>query len=138
MLYYIKKYPLSLLILIAVVYLSFFNPPSIGESPFPHFDKFVHFCMYAGLSGILWLEHFWNHRKTRPNLKRGLIGAVLFPVLLGGLIEIGQAYLTTTRSGDIWDFFADILGVLIATLVCWYMIRPLFRKKNEKFKSKNI
>ena len=30
---------------------------------FPGVDKVVHFCMYGGMSGMLWLEFLRNHRK---------------------------------------------------------------------------
>jgi hypothetical protein len=33
--------------------------------------------------------------------------------LLGGLIELLQAYCTTTRSGEWFDFWADSIGVLL-------------------------
>ena len=29
---------------------------------FPGVDKVVHFCMYGGMSGMLWLEFLRNHR----------------------------------------------------------------------------
>ena len=57
MLYYIKKYPFSLAIILVVIYLSFFKPPKMDDIPlFPGVDKVVHFCMYGGMSGMLWLE----------------------------------------------------------------------------------
>ena len=38
MLYYIKKYPVSLLIILTVIYLSFFKPPTTDLSNFPYID----------------------------------------------------------------------------------------------------
>lgn len=64
MLYYIKKYPFSLLIILAVIYLSFFKPPSTRLSLIPNIDKVVHVCMYLGMSGMLWLEFIRAHKKT--------------------------------------------------------------------------
>lgn len=63
MLYYIKKYPFSLLIILAVIYLSFFKPPSTRLSLIPNIDKVVHVCMYLGMSGMLWLEFIRAHKK---------------------------------------------------------------------------
>lgn len=40
--------------------------------------------------------------------------AVVLPILMSGAIELAQAYLTTCRSGDWWDFAANSLGVLLA------------------------
>ena len=57
MLYYIKKYPVSLFIILTVIYLSFFKPPSTEISKIPNIDKVVHICMYFGMSGMLWLRN---------------------------------------------------------------------------------
>ena len=39
MLYYIKKYPVSLFIILTVIYLSFFKPPSTEISKIPNIDQ---------------------------------------------------------------------------------------------------
>ena len=62
MLYYVRRYPISLFIITAILYLSFFKPPSTGISTIPHLDKVAHFCMYFGLSGMLWLEFIRNQK----------------------------------------------------------------------------
>ena len=47
--YYIKKYPFSLAIILIVIYLSFFKPPRMDDIPlFPGVDKVVHFCTVWG------------------------------------------------------------------------------------------
>lgn len=56
MLSYIKKYPVSLFIVLTVIYLSFFKPPETDLNEIANFDKLVHIGMYAGMSGMLWLE----------------------------------------------------------------------------------
>lgn len=56
MLSYIKKYPISLFIILTVIYLSFFKPPKTDLNEIPNLDKLVHVCMYFGMSGMLWLE----------------------------------------------------------------------------------
>jgi hypothetical protein len=42
-------------------------------------------------------------------------------ILLGGLVELGQAYCTTTRSGEWLDFWADSIGVLLGNLLGWLL-----------------
>ena len=54
MLSYIKKYPISLFIILTVIYLSFFKPPKTDLNEIPNLDKLVHICMYFGMSGMLW------------------------------------------------------------------------------------
>ena len=63
MLYYIKKYPVSLAVILTVIYLSFFKPPTTELGTIPNLDKVVHICMYFGMSGMLWLEFLRAHRK---------------------------------------------------------------------------
>lgn len=122
--YYIKKYPTSLTIVLAVVYLSFFRPPSLEIGRIPHMDKICHCCMYGGLSGMLWLEFLRNHRMHGAVWWHAWIGAVLCPVAMSGIIELLQGYCTTYRGGDWWDLLANVLGVVIATLFAYKVLRP--------------
>ena len=108
MLYYLKKYPISLTIIVVVIYLSFFKPPSLEVGKIVGIDKVAHICMYAGLSGMLWIEFLRNHRKYDDVLWHAWIGAVLCPVLMSGAIELLQEYCTTYRGGDWFDFLANI------------------------------
>lgn len=100
MLYYIKKYPFSLLIILAVIYLSFFKPPSTRLSLIPNIDKVVHVCMYLGMSGMLWLEFIRAHKRRRADVARldrcipvsrsvqwsgGVVAAVLYHLPRGRL-----------------------------------------------------
>ncbi|MBO4984368.1 MAG: hypothetical protein J6C87_01840 [Bacteroides sp.] len=125
MLYYIKKYPLSLLVILAVIYLSFFKPPSLNSEllKIPHLDKLVHLCMYGGLSGMLWLEFLRAHRKDDTPLWHAWIGATLCPLFFSGVVELLQEYCTIHRGGDWLDFLANATGVLCATLIAYFGLR---------------
>ncbi|MDD2438486.1 MAG: VanZ family protein [Massilibacteroides sp.] len=130
MLYFLMKYPFSLLITATVVYLSFFHPPSIGVPLVPYFDKIVHFGMYGGLSGMLWLEFLRNHRNnSSPDLRHAWIGAVVCPIIFSGGIELIQKHFTSYRGGEWADFFANTAGVAVATLIAYCLLRPLILKK---------
>ena len=78
---------------------------------------------------MLWLEFLLNHRKRPLSLRHVLTGAALCPVFFGGLIEVGQEYLTSHRGGEWLDFLANTGGVLAASLFGWYVLRPLILKK---------
>lgn len=121
MLRYIKTYPLSLLVILAIVYLSFFRPPSTELDTVPGFDKVVHVCMYGGLSGMLWMEFIRAWRRRRSPLWHAWAGAFFCPVLFSGVIELLQEYATDYRSGDWLDFAANTSGALLASLLayCW-------------------
>ena len=87
MLYYIRKYPVSLLIILTVIYLSFFKPPQTEMESIPGIDKVVHVCMYFGMSGMLWLEFIRAHKKARVPMWHAWLGAWLCPVLFSGAVE---------------------------------------------------
>ena len=116
MFYYIRKYQISLLIIATVIYLSFFSPPSLDVPRFEGIDKVVHFCMYGGLSGMLWLEFLCNHKNSERVLWHAWIGAVLCPILFSGVIEVLQEYCTEHRGGDWLDLVANVSGIGVATI----------------------
>ena len=132
MLYYIKKYPVSLLIILTVVYLSFFKPPSTDLSRIPNIDKVAHMCMYLGMSGMLWVEFLRAHRRNDSSLWHAWVGAFVCPVLFSGMVELLQEYYTTYRGGDWMDFAANTTGALIASLASYYVLRPWMRKRSDK------
>ncbi len=132
MLSHIKKYRISLLIILTVIYLSFFKPPNTALNEISNFDKLVHICMYFGMSGMLWLEFLRGHRNDQVPLWHAWIGAYLCPVLFSGCVELLQAYCTSYRGGDWMDFAANSTGATLASLVAYYIVRPRMVRKKEK------
>lgn len=124
---YFKKYLLSLTVVVAILYLSLFTPPKTDIGQIPHIDKVVHLCMYGGLCLMIWLEYIRSH--TAIDWKRMIYGGILAPIAMSGCIELLQAYCTENRSGDWADFIANSLGVGLATLVGYYLLRPLIWHK---------
>lgn len=123
MLYYLKKYPLTLLTIAVIFYLSFFKPPQTDMETIPGIDKLVHTCMYGGLCFLLWIEYLRIHRNI--NRLRMLIGGIILPILLSGAIELMQTYCTEHRGGDWIDFAANSLGVILAAFVGYHILRPI-------------
>lgn len=130
----VRSYPLSVLVVAVVTYLSFFDAGNMPATSLAYADKLVHVLMYTGLSGIFWLEWIMVHRRMKKNVKKGMLYCFLMPVLFGGLIELGQEYLTTFRSGDWLDFAANVTGTAIATLFSLFVLSPVIRRisKNSK------
>lgn len=127
---YLKNYVISLFVIAVICYLSFFTPPETKAEEIPYIDKVVHFCMYGGLTFVLWTEYLWHH--SQINWKRLIMGGVVCPILMSGLIEIGQSTLTVNRSGDWMDFLANSTGVFVSALIGYYLLRPfIFRKKKK-------
>lgn len=121
---FILKYPLSLTVIAAIIFLSLFNPPSTGLDPIPGIDKIVHICMYGGLALMIWLEYIRHHQSL--DWKKIIWLAIVAPILLGGLMEIAQATMTENRSCELADLIADAIGVIAGAAVGYWVIRRFF------------
>ena len=124
MLYYIKKYPVSLFIILTVIYLSFFKPPSTEISKIPNIDKVVHICMYFGMSGNAVAGVSSRSPERQRPLWHAWAGAFVCPVLFSGMVELLQEYCTTYRGGDWLDFAANTTGAVLASMVGYFILRP--------------
>ncbi|MBQ0021593.1 MAG: VanZ family protein [Bacteroidales bacterium] len=116
----IKTYPLSLLTTLAIIILSVMPFPEIKMAQdIPLADKWVHFVMYGGLSLVVWFEMVRSENKSgiKKAAMQLLLWGLVMPALLGGVLEFVQEYLTTTRSGDVWDFIADAIGAVLGTIL---------------------
>ena len=127
---FVRKYPFSTLCLALIGVLSF--TPFFPETPLDNvkfIDKWTHLVMYGGTCSVIWWEHLRLCKKEtrRPNLRALFWFALVGMIILGGLVELGQAYCTTTRSGEWLDFYADSLGVLLGTIVGLLMRRLWFK-----------
>ena len=127
MFYFIRKYPLSLLVIAAILFLSLFNPPKTKLDPVNGIDKVVHVCMYLGLELIIWIEYLRHHENL--NWVKILIFGIVAPIALGGLLEIAQMELTDSRSGEWADLLADTIGVLVGAAIGYFAIQTIFKKK---------
>lgn len=114
----LKYYWTSIVLVLMILVLCFMNPPELPvEVSMSNFDKFVHFMMFSTLSGVV----FWNNTfyfKRKISSLRLFFGSFVFPLVFSGLIEIGQEYLTSTRTGDWVDFLFDGIGTLLGWIVC--------------------
>ena len=126
----VHRYPLSLVIILAIVYLSLFKVANDNLPKIENLDKVAHFCMYAGLCSILWFEYFKTHKQT--SLLKMIMGAVVAPILFSGAMEVAQVALTDNRSADWYDFLFNTLGVVAAIFIGLYVIRPVILKKRRQ------
>ncbi len=127
MIQFIRKYPLSLLVIAAILFLSLANPPKTKLDDISNIDKLAHVCMYCGLELMVWFEYL-HHHSTLFWFKIILLG-ILFPIVLGGLMEIAQMELTQGRSGEWADFIADTIGVVIGVAIGYLALRRLIRNR---------
>lgn len=131
--YYIRTYPLSIITIIVIWYLSFFTPPQTELNNVPFIDKIVHICMYGGLTMVIWFEYLRLHKFTVR--KKLITGGIILPIFMSGCIELLQAACTDNRSGDWLDFLANSLGVGLALPVSYYILRPIIKKIPAKMRN---
>lgn len=122
----LKTYPLTLLTVAVICYLSFFTPPQTELDNISNIDKLVHTCMYGGLSIIIWWEYLRKHDTIC--WKRFIPISVVSPIMMSGIIELLQAYCTTNRSGEWLDFAANSFGVVLAFIAGNSVLRRIMKK----------
>jgi len=114
MLRYVFRYKYSILLTFLIALLCLIPSSRIPHTSLfyiPHFDKFVHFSMYAPLSFVAFMESRITRQYSRHHLY--IISAIF---LLGGTIEILQATLVTSRTAEWTDMLANFIGLMTGYL----------------------
>ena len=79
------------------------------------FDKFVHLVMYVSLA---WTMFYGFSMQSEYVISRGkaLVFTFIIASLYGALIELLQFAITPDRAAELWDFVADVVGVMLGLL----------------------
>ncbi len=102
--------------------------PNIDWNFFVEKDKAVHFVMFFILALVASGNYIYLKKGHIIILK--FIGlTLLVPIVYGGLIELIQYEYFIDRSGDWYDFLADVLGVLASVPVSLAFRRFLLNKQ---------
>jgi len=123
----VLSYWKSILSVIVIVYWSFASPSDFREMPKVNilfFDKIVHVALYLFLTIVLIFD-FRSHNKFSKNNSIYIVQCILFPIVLGGCIEIAQDKWFYPRTAEWVDWLADILGVTIALVVTLFYKRKI-------------
>lgn len=110
----------------AILFLSLSSSEEMPKVDLPYLDKIAHFCMYGGLMGIYSFDTYRSpllHGSRKSILLVGWVCAVCF----GGIMELLQSFCTDTRSGDWFDFGANVLGATAGLIAGVLVVRPLVR-----------
>ena len=91
--------------------------------PIDNGDKWVHWLAFMVLTLVLLLDS----KKAMLQKWQMWILATIFPILYGGVIEILQELYFYPRTGELEDWLADCIGVLVG--VCAWFIG---QKWNER------
>jgi|GEM_PF-303989 len=89
-------------------------------------DKLIHVLIYFSLS-FLWISYYNRITKHKKKKKSILIIIILLCFFYGILIELTQEVLIPFRGSDLFDVFANMIGIILGTL--------LFCNFNNRIKS---
>lgn len=130
--HFIGTYPITCLLILFIWFMCFGTPPATPLDNVTLIDKWVHIGMFAFLGIVMWYEYLRKHKVViRTKL---IIYALIVPIIMGGLIEILQAYCTGgRRSGEFLDFVADAIGVSISFIfgVLWVKYHAIDSKDDD-------
>ena len=85
---WIRRHPISVILILVIWYLSLFTPPKTELANVRFIDKWAHLLMYGSLAFVLWMED-WRVRKASPSMPRAL-ALYIGPVAMSGLIELAH------------------------------------------------
>ena len=77
-------------------------------------DKIFHSLAYVVLTALWYYTFYYN---LKFNKGKALINAVVISIIFGIVIEVLQGTVTTYRSSDINDVFANSFGAILAAVV---------------------
>jgi VanZ family protein len=120
---FLFSYYRSLLVFLLILFASTIRADEVQKLTLftiPNLDKLIHLGMYFCFAFVL----IFDILKAKPdfsNIKIYFISAIT-ALIYGGSLEIVQATLTNSRSGDILDFLFNATGVVLA-VVLWMILR---------------
>lgn len=114
--HWVRHYPLSTALTVVIWYLCFSGPPHVHVPHVRAIDKWTHAAMYLLFGLTIWWEYLRRHK--RVEWRRLLVLGWIAPMLMGGVIELLQAYCTGgRRSGECLDAAANCVGATLALLI---------------------
>ena len=113
----VKRYPATSFLIVVIWIICLLPiPENVPLGDVPMMDKWTHFVMYGTLCTVMWWEYLRRHQQK--NAGKLFLLAFLAPIIMSGLIELAQAYLTNgNRSGDWLDFVANSIGVVLGNVI---------------------
>ena len=99
------------------------NLPKKSFMAIPHFDKLVHFGLFFVFCLLLF-------RPIKKLGKNHLFIAPFISIVLAAILESAQHIITSSRSSNLYDFFANTSGILVSVLFFHFWVSD---KRWEKF-----
>jgi VanZ family protein len=110
----IKNIYKAILWAILIFILSSISGNQLNQLPkllIPHLDKLVHFGLYFIF--VLLLISGFNESLNKPKM----ILAIAISATYGGIIELLQQFVFVKRSMDLYDFAANLSGILLGAIL---------------------
>lgn len=123
----------SILVLGAIAYTSLLREPNVALPPIEGIDKWIHGSMYLLLIVIL----LWDSKKVKVHKSVGAqrwkirFIIVVFAAIYGGFIEVLQEHFFYPRTGDLLDWLADCIGVVVG-LGLWIIGEKWYEQRMVK------
>lgn len=97
-------------------------------------DKVIHLLMYMGFTFIT----LWGYRKPygengKAYRNKALWITLAIGIAYGALTEVMQETLIPLRTGNIYDWIADVLGSIIGVIVFYFFHRNGNNLQNDSF-----
>ena len=125
----LKKHFFTIISLLLITTLSLMPAKEFPQVDVQFADKWAHWVMYAFLMLVISGEYYYRHNS-------GSVGRmILFFILTssyGALMELGQAYLTTSRHGDWLDVAANTFGALCGLVISLFTLSLFLKFSNDK------
>lgn len=93
---------------IFIVHVAPVDTQRVSRFDFPFADKWIHGILFFMLAGLSFLS-----RESKRSLQNSLILIVIVCAIYGAALEWIQFYFTDERSGDILDWLADLIGIVV-------------------------
>jgi len=122
------RYWESIAVAVVILYGSLIREPHFHLPPVSGADKWAHLLMYLGLGATL----FRDLIRDKQSGWRLWLTAIVVPVTFGGIIEVLQENFFYPRTGDWWDWLADIMGTIIGCGVAYMASRWWYGRRTEK------
>ena len=144
---YIRRHIFSLLTLMLIAVLSLMPAQEFPQTDIQFADKWAHWVMYGFLTLVMGIDYvlrdeYLSTKASASSAQRQryknkgtaiwqLLVIAIIASIYGGLMELGQAYLTTSRHGDWLDVLANSFGALCAFIIL-FLFRLLSKRENYR------
>lgn len=134
-----KRWIATALVLLFIFYLTLVPRPLPDTNiEIPGLDKLAHAIMFGVLAFVTSIDMARRNRNDIRTLSNSTIIYIsVIVAFVGLLIEILQQLMQLGRGGDLLDFIADIIGVIIASIITVNLLKSLLNKPLDSVKTDN-